>query len=207
MAYTYRIKWIETGMSYYGVRYAKNCCPSELWSVYFTSSNYVKQYRKIYGEPDIIEIRKLFTSVEKARIWEQKVITRLQAHKRKDFLNRTNNISIYNPTLSEEHKKLISKSRKGKKNQKLADMNKLKIGDLNPSRNPLVRAKLSSAKSGHNNPMFGKIGSSHPRYGKIGASIGKKWYYDPINNKEIYCFENTQPTQYLLGRLKRKKKG
>jgi len=146
-------------------------------------------------------------SIEKARIWEQKVITKLQAHKRDDFLNRTNNISIYNPTLSEEHKKLIGNYRKGKKNPKLAEMNKLKKGDLNPSRDPIVRAKLSAANSGCNNSMFGKTGSSHPRYGKIGAAMGKKWYHDPINNKEIYCFENSQPTQYLLGRIKRKKKG
>lgn len=40
-----------------------------------------------------------------------------------------------------------------------------------------------------------------------GASSGKKWYHDPINNKETYCFENNQSQGYLLGRLKRNKKG
>lgn len=29
--YTYRIKWSNTGMSYYGVRYANDCKPDDLW--------------------------------------------------------------------------------------------------------------------------------------------------------------------------------
>lgn len=99
------------------------------------------------------------------------------------------------------------KKRKGSKNPKLSELNKLKIGNLNPSKKPEVRLKLSIINSGSNNAMYGITGPSHPRYGSVGASTGKKWYHDPINSKETYCFENNQPRGYILGRLKRIKKG
>lgn len=195
-------------MSYYGVRYAKKCDPSELWKTYFTSSKYVSKYRKEYGEPDIIEIRKTFNDNTKARIWESKVLKKIDAKNRNDYLNKTDNISIVNTVetnLKTAERMKILKT--GSKNLKLSELNKLKIGNLNPSKRFDVKIKLSLAKNGANNPMFGKTGRSHPRYGKTGAAAGKKWYHDPINNKEIYCFENYQPSQYLLGRLKRIKKG
>ena len=99
------------------------------------------------------------------------------------------------------------KKRKGSKNPKLSELNKLKTGDKNPAKKQNVREKLSILKSGSNNHFYGVIGSSHPRYGKPGASTGKRWYHDFINNKETYCFENQQPKGYTLGRLKRIKKG
>jgi len=58
--YTYCIGWTVNNVSYYGVRYAKNCHPSDLWVTYFTSSKFVKIHRENYGEPDIIKIRKTF---------------------------------------------------------------------------------------------------------------------------------------------------
>lgn len=53
--YTYHIAWTSIDKHYYGVRYAKNCHPSDLWQTYFTSSKHVKNTRERYGEPDIIE--------------------------------------------------------------------------------------------------------------------------------------------------------
>lgn len=208
MAYTYRLKWSNTNMNYYGVRYAKNCKPSDLWNTYFTSSKHVKNYVKQYGDPDIIEIRKEFDSINEARNWENKVLKRLKVIKRNDYLNKTDNISIINTI--ETNRKTAERMRvlkTGTKNPKLSILNSQKVGDKNVSKRPEVKNKLSKLKKGTNNPMFGKLGFNHPRYGKIGASSGKKWYHDPINNKEIYCFENSQPTKYLLGRLKRIKKG
>lgn len=70
----------------------------------------------------------------------------------------------------------------------------------------LVRQLLSIAgKKAPKNHNKGK--KYNWRNGVKGASAGKKWYHDNINNKEIYCFENQQPQGYLLGRLKRIKKG
>jgi len=99
------------------------------------------------------------------------------------------------------------KKRKGLKNPGVSLKNrKLNLED-NPAKRPEVRKKLSILKTGENNHLYGVTGPSHPRYGKPGASTGKKWYHDSINNKETYCFENQQPTGYLLGRLKRIKEG
>ena len=69
----------------------------------------------------------------------------------------------------------------------------------------LVKNLLSMAgKKAPKNHNKGK--TYNWRNGK-GASLGKKWYHDFINNKETYCFENHQPQGYVLGRLKRIKKG
>jgi hypothetical protein len=56
--YTYVIGWSSLQKYYYGVRYAKNCNPLDLWVSYFTSSKRVAHYREKFGEPDIIQIRK-----------------------------------------------------------------------------------------------------------------------------------------------------
>lgn len=85
--YTYLIGWSKFNKFYYGVRYAKNCDPSDLWVKYFTSSNIVKEFRKTNGEPDIIEVRKLFSTKQEAIVWENKVLKRIYAVKREDFLN------------------------------------------------------------------------------------------------------------------------
>jgi hypothetical protein len=94
--YTYLIMWSNTGMKYYGVRYAKNCHPSELFVTYFTSSNNVADYIKLNGYPDIIQVRKVFDeiSVDKARQWEHIVLRRINAIHRNDFLNKTDNIAF-----------------------------------------------------------------------------------------------------------------
>lgn len=88
--YTYRIGWTKLDKHYYGVRFAKNCNPSDLWESYFTSSKYVKEFRKIHGEPDIIEIRKIFESSNAARVWENKVLKKIKAAQSDKWLNKTN---------------------------------------------------------------------------------------------------------------------
>lgn len=94
MAYTYLIGWSKHNKFYYGVRYSKNCHPSDLWIKYFTSSKYVNDFRKEHGEPDIIQIRKTFSCVDKARNWETKVLKRMNVIKEEKWLNKTDNISI-----------------------------------------------------------------------------------------------------------------
>jgi hypothetical protein len=93
-AYTYLLKWSSTGVWYYGVRYARGCDPKDLWSTYFTSSKHVKNYVEENGPPDIIEIRKTFDDISKARRWEARVLSRSKGPDREDCLNRTDNISI-----------------------------------------------------------------------------------------------------------------
>src|SRR5574343_18298 len=68
--YTYLIGWTQHQKFYYGVRFAKNCHPSDLWKSYFTSSKHVKNFRIQFGEPDLISVRRTFTSIDTARKWE-----------------------------------------------------------------------------------------------------------------------------------------
>ena len=91
--YTYLIGWSKHNKFYYGVRYAKKCNPSDLWNTYFTSSKHVKSFCSKHGDPDIIQIRKVFANSESAREWENNVINKMNLVERKDFLNATNNIS------------------------------------------------------------------------------------------------------------------
>ena len=120
VAYTYVIGWSDQNKRYYGVRFAKNCHPFDLWSTYFTSSRKVKALRKEYGEPDIIEIRKLFESKEAARKWETEVIRRLNMVKSDVWLNQTDNTGKFfwqgpRGEFSEDHRKNLSEAHKGKK--------------------------------------------------------------------------------------------
>ena len=83
--YTYLIGWSNHNKWYYGVRYAKDCHPIDLWTTYFTSSKSVLEYRNKYGEPDIIEVRKVFDDMTSAIKYETKVLKRLNCSKRYCF--------------------------------------------------------------------------------------------------------------------------
>ena len=75
--YTYHLYHIPTGLHYYGVRWAKNCAPSDLWSTYFSSSKAVKKLIKEYGKDSFIaKVRKVFTTKEQAVIVTGKQIGR-----------------------------------------------------------------------------------------------------------------------------------
>jgi hypothetical protein len=86
--YTYLIGWSKLDKWYYGVRFAKKCNPSDLWTKYFTSSKYIKTMREQEGEPDIIEIRKIFSSHHDAIKWEEKVLRRLNVLNDDKWINR-----------------------------------------------------------------------------------------------------------------------
>lgn len=92
--YTYLIGWSHINKWYYGVRYAKNCHPDDLWQSYFTSSNHIKKFIQENGNPDVVTVRKTFKTVESARKWETTVLTRLNAAFSDKWINKTNNTSI-----------------------------------------------------------------------------------------------------------------
>lgn len=103
--YTYLIGWQKLDKWYYGVRYARGCHPGDFWVTYFTQSNHecregnlsVKNMRIEFGEPDIIQIRKVFDCPRKSRLYEQRLLKRIKAVKDERFLNRTDNTSISLP--------------------------------------------------------------------------------------------------------------
>ena len=91
--YTYLIGWSNYNIWYYGVEYAKvvrTANPDNLWKVYFTSSNYVSIARIVFGEPDIIEIRRVFKTAKQARRCENKVLSKIDARHKPNWLNATN---------------------------------------------------------------------------------------------------------------------
>lgn len=85
--YTYYIAWTSLDRHYYGSRSAKGCNPTDFWVTYFTSSRQVKAFRKLNGDPDVIEIRKLFETGEAAINWERCVLTRLKVRTNRRWLN------------------------------------------------------------------------------------------------------------------------
>ena len=92
--YSYYLCWTPLNLHYYGIEFKKTAHPSNLWVSYFSSSKLVKYTRAYHGEPDIIEVRKIFDSADKARNWEHKVLKRLKVTQRKDWLNPTDHISF-----------------------------------------------------------------------------------------------------------------
>lgn len=164
--YTYLIGWSKHGKFYYGLRHGIGCNPTELWETYFTSSKYVKEFEKLHGKPDIIEIRKTFDSKEKACLWEHKVLKRIKAKDRKDFLNQTDNIAISSEASKkgvETQKNMPVHPNKGRKNYKLSELNKKKIGDKNPM-----------WKIGEKHPHFGKRGIDAPNFGNKQSEYQKQ---------------------------------
>lgn len=91
--YTYLIGWKSLNRWYYGKRIGKNCHPDELWKTYFTSSRYVKEFREAHGDPNVIEVRKIFKSETDCSRWEARVLRRKNAKYNPIFLNRNNSSS------------------------------------------------------------------------------------------------------------------
>lgn len=144
--YTYLIGWSTLNKYYYGVRYAKNCCPDDLWVTYFTSSKHVKQFRKNNGEPDIKQVRRVFLNKEAAGEWEYKVLRRLSAVRRDDFLNKSDT-KIHDRT-----GKLHSAETKFKMGMKRKGRTPFE-GKLHSAETKL---KMSNDRVGAGNSMFGK---------------------------------------------------
>jgi hypothetical protein len=115
--YTYVIGWANRNIWYYGAQYGKVANPENLWITYFTSSKYVKAARLLYGEPDVVEVRKVFDTANEAKNWETKVLIRLKVVEKEYWLNRTvsNGYPIRKKLEyrhSEETKRKMSESRK-----------------------------------------------------------------------------------------------
>lgn len=106
MAYTYLIGWSKHNRFYYGARWAKDCSPDDLWNTYFTSSNHVKAFRKEHGEPDVIQVRKVFDDVNKCKLHERKALEKLNVLNSDKWLNKNIN-GMFLPTgpMSEETKR------------------------------------------------------------------------------------------------------
>jgi len=149
--YTYVIGWTHLNKYYYGVRYARKCNPADLWITYFTSSKYVQQLRKKEGEPDIKEIRKTFDDSQSARLWEYKVLKRLNCVKDPKWLNQSNaGETFFSSEKPKGHQVGSKNSMFGKKRPDRSLLNKTRIHPLLDKSRP-EHSELMKL----NNPMKG----------------------------------------------------
>lgn len=87
--YTYLVGWPKLDRWYYGKRSSAVTPKDDLWVNYFTSSKYVKEMRSIHGEPDVIEVRRVFSDREKCSKWETRVLRRMKVGRNNKMVNRT----------------------------------------------------------------------------------------------------------------------
>jgi len=162
--FTYLIGWSKHNKYYYGRRTAKNCHPSELWISYFTSSKQVKNFRSAYGEPDIVEVRKVFSCVKKCGKWEDKVLARLDVKHNQKWLNLTGKYAFYGVTqpwnLGIPH----------------STDTKNKIGSKNLGKKHSAETNSKKASPGSKNGMYGvrRYGKESPHYGKSHSETTKE---------------------------------
>ena len=144
--YTYYICWTKENKHYYGARWAKvgkclydtGCHPDEFWVTYFTSSKVVKEMREKYGEPDIKEIRKTFSTAKEVQAYERKLLKRINVVEKSQWLNKKID-SPNNPfTFTEETRRKMSKAKKGRK---FTDEHRRKISEAAKRRRHTLETK------------------------------------------------------------------
>jgi len=180
--FTYRISWTEYDKHYYGVKYAIGCKPEDLWTTYFTSSPSVKDFVLKYGDPNIIQIRKIFKCRYSAIKWESKVLKRIKAASNTKYLNR--NESAAPPVM---------------------------YGDENPSRRVEVREKLKISSTNRPKPSEGiiqKISFTKSKKNIINYFRNKKHKEEPVKselyklNNWIFFLENIGKHKRIINTLK-----
>ena len=203
--YTYLIGWSDLDRWYYGVRYAQNCHPSDFWVNYFTSSRHVKEFREEHGEPDVIQIRNVFDTPEKAILWEERVLTRLKAGLSERWLNQKIGWNGGVP-MSDLHRKKISKALTGKPK---SDEHKRKnsLARLGSTLKESHKQNISSALKGRSfsaehRKNLGKCNKGLKRRPETLAKMsdavkGKKW----INNGYEERMSRDLPNGWEYGRL------
>lgn len=87
--YLYAVGWTSLNKFYVGVRYAKACHPSELWNGYYTSSRYVKDLAREYGDPDYLDILGTYSTPQEAVDAEVEALEKFGLHLHPDFLNKS----------------------------------------------------------------------------------------------------------------------
>ena len=186
--YTYLIKHKLTGRVYYGSRYAKGCHPDDLWKKYFTSSKDIKFYIKKYGRSSFeYEVRKTFTNILKCQEWEYKVLKRLNAVSRDNFINKSNGdglIKTKNWLSKKAYKRFLKLTSLGHKGIPETEKTKKNISE-GVKKNWIVRKSKNTYKE-----YCKKIASINSKY---------RWYTDGINNVRLKIGKKP-PKNYIRGR-------
>lgn len=194
--FTYLIGWPHLNVFYYGVRYGKTCHPQDLWTTYFTSSKEVLAFRAEHGEPPLVEVRRIFSSKERAREWEHKVLRRMRVHRRTNFLNITTSKapSMLGRAHSEETRRKIREGNLGKKRSAESRANNSKA---QAGKTMSEQARRNIAE-GHRGMVY-----SHEHRAAIAATkIGRKHWN---NGKEARCCFECPGKDWVPGKLAKKK--
>lgn len=131
--YTYLIGWPELSLWYYGVRYARDCGPDDLWTTYRTSSFRVKDIVAEHGDPTVKQIRRTFLNEVDARRWERRVLKRLKVVSKDHWING-NDGTAFDPKC---------KARGDAHHMRQAGGSDYIKGDLNPMRRAEVAEKFA----------------------------------------------------------------
>ena len=167
VAFTYLIKCIPENTFYYGVKYAINSHPKDLWKTYFTSSKYVHNLIEKYGSDQFeYEIRKTFDDIDKARRWERTVIKRMNMVYDERFINKscpgedfgfqtgTNN-PMSNPDIKKKmiinRTKSLIKNHGVDHNSKLESFRKNSSLSMSKTNSTIVKCPHCSKSGGHIN--------------------------------------------------------
>lgn len=195
--YTYCVFNKVTKQRYYGVRFAKNSNPQELWKTYFTSSKYVHKLIKQYGIDSFdYRVRKTFINKQSAILWENKVLRRLNVLNKPTWLNRsTNKAIILSADKQIETYKKISKSLRGKKKTE-SHINNLKfsIANRTSEQKERTRALKVNASTGRKQ----KSSSIEKRMQSIRSTV---WINNGIKNLRIQPAELPLFPLWNLGRI------
>lgn len=158
--YTYLIGWKQYNKYYYGVRFGNKCFPEDdLWIKYFTSSKYVKEFRLLHGEPDIIQIRKKFNNYTNAICWEEKVLTRLNVLSNNKWLNQNIRGAI-SPMIGTTHPRFGKETPQNTKD-KISNKNKGRTAwnkgiPRTTETIEKIRNTIGDSRKGNNNSMYSK---------------------------------------------------
>lgn len=180
--YTYYIGWSAIGKYYYGVKYGFDADPNTFWKNYFTSSKYVKEIREKHGEPDIVQIRRTFDTPQEAILWENKVLHRLDAIHKPQWLNKHNGKALYH---DEEVRAKQSRALKGQKRTKEQRENNRRA-QLGKKLSQKHKDKIAKANKGRKRSALER--DKHKKFVCIYSKNEDKFYtYDSWNT----LFEET----------------
>lgn len=188
--YTYLIGWSAHNKYYYGSQYHKKANPKDLWTKYFTSSKFVKQFRKHHGEPDIIQVRQCFTDPKNALMFEDTVLRRLNVSQQDKWLNRCvggNLKSRLGVKFTEEHKQKLREKSLGRLHTEETKQKLREKALLRPPASEETRKRMSeSTKNRVRSPLTDRQ--------KKNISEGKKGKPYTITDKVRRGWEN-RPSQ------------
>lgn len=192
--YVYLIGWSHENRWYIGARWAKDCHPGDLFKSYFTSSKHVKRFVNMHGMPDVIQIRKIFKDTQTVRMYEEKLLRRLNVIKSEKWLNK----NVNGRFLKEGPQSVEHISKRMKSSKKTRSSKEYIVSSE-------TRLKLSMAKKGkiitfsdehkknlkcHDN---NKKTIECPHCNKIGQYTNmKRWHFDKcekINIRELKIIE------------------